>query len=173
MLVLSRPHLWIGLVALVISAGCEPQTDTAQQPAPAPAPSASPDAPATVPAPADTAPAPALPAPADNAAPEPPAPATPRTTIPGVYHGRWDRSALACAQSTSEMRLNVGATALKFYEGSSRVLAVRETRGAIEVDVEHTAEGMIDRRTYHLATTGEQLTVTIDGHAATRVRCDG
>jgi hypothetical protein len=159
----------MGLVALLVVAGCETQTDTAQQPAP----EADPDTLPTVSAPSGTTPAPPAPRPADDAADIPPASATPRTTIPGVYHGRWDRSALACAQSSSEMRLNVGASALNFYEGSSRVLAVREVPGAIEVDVEHTAEGTTDRRTYRLATTGDQLTVTINGHAATRVRCNG
>ena len=166
MLLPSRSQLWIGLVALIVSAGCETQTDTAGQPAP------NVDTLSTQPAPADTAAAPPVPEPDDNA--DNPSPSdAPRTTIPGVYHGRWDRSALACTQSSSELRLNVGATALNFYEGTSRVLAVRGAGSGIELDVEHTAEGMTDRRTYRLSTTGDELTVSINGHATTRVRCNG
>lgn len=174
MLLGCQPKLWVAVCALMIAAGCETDTDSDQQQVPPPQASQDTTAPIRAPAPADTDAGipPAVPAP-DNghdAGTTPPADPS-RSVIPAVYRGRWDSNAAACARSTNEMRLNVSASSLNFYEGSSRVLAVRNVSGGIEVDVEHTAEGTTDRRTYRLATSGNQLTVTIEGHAATRVRC--
>jgi hypothetical protein len=147
----------------MVTAGCDTETDTADQPVP---PSeVAPNAPAPAPEPAAPS------EPDDVATDTPPAPDAPRTVIPAAYRGEWDRDAAACAKSSGDMGLSVSASRIQFYEGSSRILAVRDVAGGIEVDTEHSAEGTTDRRTYRLSTSGNELTVTINGHAATRVRC--
>jgi hypothetical protein len=147
---------------MLATAACQAETDNADLPV-----DESPPAMDTTPAsrPAPPAAEPRTPA-GTPAAEEPQA-----NQIPAAYRGKWDSDAAACARTTSEMRLNINAGRLRFYEGSSRVLAVRDVGNGIEVDGQHSAEGTTDRRTYRLAVSGDRLTVTINGNAATRVRC--
>ena len=169
--------LALTLAAVLSVAACESETDSTNGSAPLPDVTldTTPSAAARV-APAPDAPQTANPPAADvdrddDVAPAPNRPDPPTAVIPATFRGKWDRTTSACAQQTSEMRLNVDAGSIRFYEGRSRALAVRETSSGVEVDVEHSAEGTTDRRTYQLSRSGNKLTVTISGYATTRVRC--
>ena len=99
----------------------------------------------------------------------------PGATIPERYHGRWDASRAACARATSEMRLVVGPSSLRFYESEGPVVSVRGADGdAVAVELRLTGEGETRTETRYLRLTPErQLAVEVDGEAALRVRCPG
>ena len=98
----------------------------------------------------------------------------PETTaaIPARFHGRWDASREACARASSEMRLTVAASTLRFYESVGQVTGVRSAGDAVAVDLRTTGEGetRTETRTLRLGSDG-QLVVESGGTSATRVRC--
>ena len=95
-------------------------------------------------------------------------------TIPARFHGRWDSSREACARTSSEMRLVVAASSLRFYESVGQVIAVRSAGDSVAVDLRTTGEGETRTETRALRLDGDgRLVVQSGGMAATRVRCPG
>ncbi|HEY0326870.1 MAG TPA: hypothetical protein VGC46_12965 [Allosphingosinicella sp.] len=116
--------------------------------------------------------------PSGNAATEAPPPASEPeaqpsvAAIPARFHGRWDASREACARPSSEMRLVVGATSLRFYESVGQVRAVRPSGDSVAVDLTTTGEGETRSETRTLRLTADgRLAVESGGTSATRVRC--
>lgn len=107
--------------------------------------------------------------PAGNEASPPP---EPTATIPARFHGRWDASREACARASSEMRLSVAASSLRFYESVGQVTGVRAAGDAVAVDLRTTGEGETRTETRTLRVGGDgRLVVESGGTSATRVRC--
>lgn len=93
-------------------------------------------------------------------------------TIPARFHGRWDASREACARTSSEMRLVVTGTNLRFYESVGQVIAVRSAGDTVAVDLRTSGEGETRTETRALRLSGDgRLVVQSGGAAATRVRC--
>jgi len=98
----------------------------------------------------------------------------PETTaaIPARFHGRWDASREACARASSEMRLTVAGSSLRFYESVGQVTGVRAAGDSVAVDLRTTGEGETRTETRTLRLGGDgQLVVESGGTSATRVRC--
>jgi len=85
-------------------------------------------------APAPTAAATAAPQPETTAA-------APAGTIPAAYRGAWDWTGGSCA-ALSDLRMEIGAEEIHFYESVGEVQAVREREGALEIDLAMEGEGM-------------------------------
>ena len=122
--------------------------------------------------------------PADEPAPVPPANASAAPAdnssagsapalVPAPFRGRWDASAAACAGRRGEMRLEVEADRLRFYESEARIQAVRAATGeSVEVDLAFEGEGQrwTDTRRLRLLPDGRLSVETSEG-SAERVRC--
>lgn len=92
--------------------------------------------------------------------------------IPARFHGRWDSSREACTRASSEMRLVVTGTGLRFYESVGQVIAVRSAGDAVAVDLRTSGEGETRNETRALRFDDEdRLVVQSGGISATRVRC--
>jgi hypothetical protein len=153
--VIAPPIRFAALVALTL-AGCrQPSTDAAIAPS---------NGAARV-------------SPVDDPMPTPPASdissAPDGRAIPQPLRGRWDASPAACAGRRGEMRLEVEADRLRFYESEARVQAVRTATGdSAEVDLAFEGEGerWTDTRRLRLLPDG-RLSVETSGGSAERVRC--
>lgn len=107
----------------------------------------------------------------DEVAPPSPDEAT-VARIPIRFHGRWDSSREACARTSSEMRLVVSATNLRFYESVGEVIALRSAGDTVAVDLRTTGEGETRTETRALRLDSEgRLVVESGGTSVTRVRC--
>ena len=93
-------------------------------------------------------------------------------TIPSRFRGRWDSNPEACARTSSEMRLVVSGTSLRFYESVGQVVALRSAGDSVAVDLRTTGEGetRTETRALRLDRDG-RLVVESGGTSATRVRC--
>lgn len=95
--------------------------------------------------------------------------------IPAAFQGRWDFAEEDCANDASEMRLNIAADQINYFESS----AVPETITQTEPDtltITHLFSGEGEEWTetlaYTLSEDGERLTVTSpDGSMSIRMRC--
>jgi len=91
-------------------------------------------------------------------------------TVPAAYRGRWAGSAAACAREGDDMRLQVTADSLVFYESEGHVTRVDSLPGdRLRVTASYSGEGESWTRTSTLALSGGGDVLTLDG--ARRVRC--
>ncbi|MGY6551331.1 MAG: hypothetical protein ACXIT4_05475 [Erythrobacter sp.] len=117
---------------------------------------------------------PTLAGPIAPGAPEPEA-----NTIPAQFLGAWDTFEGAC-EEWSDMRLEIEARRLTFYESTGQVTGVAQQNDITMVDVAMEGEGEMwtDRFGLRLSTDGAQL-VVIDpeqpqaGEMFPRMRCPG
>ena len=95
-------------------------------------------------------------------------------TIPPQFHGLWDGYAQACELSSSDMRLSVDASQLRFWEtfGSVRSVA-RIDDQTISARVKSTSEGesWTENVRMTLSRDGTALTIRRNDNSTTRVRC--
>ena len=140
--------LSLAVAALVGCSGSPPPAGGAGNPAP----------PASEP-PTDTTPPPT------DTTPPPPAPPAPSpggddhdgddddgdtlATIPSRFHGEWNSHLPDCGTGNNESRLTVEAGALRFYEATAQVEAVRVDGDALSVDTTLTGEGVSRDRTFN------------------------
>jgi hypothetical protein len=135
-----RPIALSSIVASFALAAC-------QQSAPSPENDASP---ATAPTAATTAPSNATPAPAPTTA----------AAIPEQFRGVWDNAGGNC-NPASDLRLEIGAVSIEFYESLGAVTGVTiESPSSIVVDLAMEGEGERWERTnrYVLSDDGATLT---------------
>jgi hypothetical protein len=95
--------------------------------------------------------------------------------MPADFHGRWDFSEETCRDPASEMRLDIAADRITYYESAATPETITRT-GPEALTVVHrfSGEGEEWRETlaYELDTDGERLTVsTPDGSMSIRMRC--
>jgi hypothetical protein len=95
--------------------------------------------------------------------------------IPAEFQGRWDIVEDACADDGSEMRLDIEADRITYYESSATPETITRTEaGALTIDHLFSGEGEEWNETlaYGLSEDGERLTVTSpDGSMSIRMRC--
>jgi len=95
--------------------------------------------------------------------------------MPASFLGRWDFAEEDCATDASEMRLDIGADEVAFYESSAAITAIEQTApGSLKVGHSFSGEGEQWEETlaYELNTDGDRLTVTTpEGSMSTRMRC--
>jgi len=90
--------------------------------------------------------------------------------VPTAFTGRWAGSASACAQQGDDMRLQVNADSLVFYESEGRISRVDRLPGdRLRVTANYSGEGETWTRTSTLALSGNGDVLTLDG--TKRVRC--
>ncbi|MEM8696065.1 MAG: hypothetical protein AAGE05_08615 [Pseudomonadota bacterium] len=118
-------------------------------------------------------------------APEDTAPATVETdaaaepetiaAIPEAFHGRWDFSEETCGDPASEMRLDIAADRIVYYESAAIPQTITQTApSAVTVIHRFSGEGEEWEETlaYELSEDGDRLTVnTPDGSLSIRMRC--
>jgi hypothetical protein len=105
-------------------------------------------------------------------APPTPEEAAAGAIIPARFHGRWDSSREACARATSEMRLVVAGTSMRFYESVGEVITVRSAGDTVAVDLRTSGEGETRAETRALRLTSDgRLVVQSGATSATRLRC--
>lgn len=103
--------------------------------------------------------------------------ASPETleAIPAEFQGRWDIAEDACADDSSEMRLDIQADRITYYESSATPETITRTEaGALTIDHQFSGEGeeWTETLAYGLSEDGERLTVTSpDGSISIRMRC--
>ena len=95
--------------------------------------------------------------------------------MPDGFHGRWDFSETTCADPASEMRLDIAADRIAYYESVATPIAITQTASS-ELTVVHrfSSEGEEWEETlaYELSEDAERLTVhSPDGSMSTRMRC--
>ncbi|WP_299328781.1 hypothetical protein [Parasphingopyxis sp.] len=95
--------------------------------------------------------------------------------VPEPFHGRWDFSEDTCADPASEMRLDIAADLITYYESAAIPMTVTETEpGALTVVHSFSGEGEEWEETlaYELSEDGDRLTVhSPDGSMSIRMRC--
>ncbi|RED17024.1 hypothetical protein [Parasphingopyxis lamellibrachiae] len=95
--------------------------------------------------------------------------------IPQAFQGRWDFTEDTCADPGSEMRLDIEADRISYYESSATPETITQTGpGALTVDHRFSGEGeeWTETLAYSLSEDGERLTVTSpDGSMSVRMRC--
>ena len=95
--------------------------------------------------------------------------------IPAEFQGRWDIAEDACADDTSEMRLDIEADRVTYYESSATPETITRTdAGALTVNHLFSGEGeeWTETLAYSLSEDGDRLTVTSpDGSMSIRMRC--
>ncbi|MCA1748673.1 MAG: hypothetical protein ABR601_00420 [Parasphingopyxis sp.] len=95
--------------------------------------------------------------------------------MPEEFRGRWDFAIEDCDDPASEMRLEIGADEVQFYESSADLTAIERTgETSLTVDHHFTGEGEEWNETlgYELSEDGERLTVsTPEGSLSIRMRC--
>ncbi len=96
-------------------------------------------------------------------------------TIPAEFLGRWDFAEDTCADDASEMRLDIAADRISYYESSAVPETIRQTEpGTVTIDHLFSGEGeeWTETLAYALSEDGERLTVTSpDGSMSVRMRC--
>lgn len=97
------------------------------------------------------------------------------TTIPVAFQGHWDFAEDTCQDPNSEMRLNITADRITYYESEATPTAITATgENALTIDHQFSGEGDEWQETlgYGLSDDGERLTVTSpDGSMSIRIRC--
>jgi hypothetical protein len=95
--------------------------------------------------------------------------------IPAAFQGRWDFAEDTCADEGSEMRLDIEANSITYYESSATPVAItRNETSALTIDHLFSGEGEEWNETlaYMLSEDGERLTVTSpDGSISIRMHC--
>lgn len=106
---------------------------------------------------------------------EAPAEAATLDAIPARFRGRWDFSDETCADPASEMRLDVEAGRITYYESAAVPVTITETeQAALTVVHRFSGEGEEWEETlaYELSEDGDRLTVhSPDGSMSIRMRC--
>jgi len=118
--VVAAPMLTMLLAGLLAACSQEPDQPAAPETTAAPTPSATPAAPAPA--------------------------ATAQTAIPLALRGAWDWTGGTC-QADSDLRMEIGAGAINFYESVGTLEGVREEDGAVLLDLAMEGEGMQWRQT--------------------------
>ncbi|MGP1351772.1 MAG: hypothetical protein ACTS1Z_00475 [Parasphingopyxis sp.] len=98
-------------------------------------------------------------------------------TIPERFRGRWDFSEETCADPASEMRLDIEAERIAYYESAAIPVTITET-GPATLTVIHRFSGegeeWEETLAYELSEDGDRLTVNSpDGSMSIRMRCPG
>lgn len=153
-------HLVLALALAAAAAGCSDRTpadgdaDTTAPPATAPAPTPPTD---TTPPQGDDAP------PADDST----------AFVPARFQGRWATDAAACASTSHESQLMIGADRIEFHESSGTVKSVMSSGSDITVVASVTGEGETRDATYRfrLSDDGNMLTEMSSGTGMMRHRC--
>ncbi|QLC25711.1 hypothetical protein HFP57_12240 [Parasphingopyxis algicola] len=95
--------------------------------------------------------------------------------MPVDFRGRWDFSAETCRDPASEMRLDIAADRIAYYESAATPETITRTGpGAVTIVHRFSGEGEEWQETlaYELDGDGERLTVsTPDGSMSIRMRC--
>ncbi|MGJ8535676.1 MAG: hypothetical protein ACSHW2_00850 [Parasphingopyxis sp.] len=95
--------------------------------------------------------------------------------IPAAFQGRWDFAEDTCADPGSEMRLDIEADRISYYESSATPETITQTGPeALTIDHRFSGEGeeWTETLAYSLSEDGERLTVTSpDGSMSVRMRC--
>ncbi|TKD51245.1 hypothetical protein [Sphingomonas baiyangensis] len=136
---------------------------------------------ATMPQPAPVAtpqPSP-MPSPGPSASPEPVtalpgSPGARLAEIPVAFHGVWAGDGTRCARS-SDLRLEVAANGLTFYESFARPIAITRAAGrAIDVELELSGEGEVwrERQTLTLGEDNRTLQRRHERGTLAYSRCD-
>jgi len=90
--------------------------------------------------------------------------------VPAAFQGRWAGSPAACARQGDDMRLQVKADSLIFYESEGKVTHVDRLPGdRLRVTADYSGEGENWTRSSTLALSGNGDVLTLDG--TRRVRC--
>ncbi|QLC22774.1 hypothetical protein HFP51_11635 [Parasphingopyxis sp. CP4] len=95
--------------------------------------------------------------------------------MPDEYLGRWDFTEETCADPASDMRLDIAANEIRYYESAAVPTTITADEDGI-VMVEHSFSGEGEEWTemlaYELSEDGERLTVSqADGSLSIRMRC--
>ncbi len=116
----------------------------------------------------------------DGASIEPDAPtdaaaAETLAAMPDEYLGRWDFTEETCADPASEMRLDIAANEIRYYESAAVPTTIAADEDGILM-VEHSFSGEGEEWTemlaYELSEDGQRLTVSqADGSMSIRMRC--
>ncbi len=92
---------------------------------------------------------------------------TPATTIPEPFRGVWDNAGGSC-NPASDLRMDVGAVSIEFYESLGIVTGVMvESPNSIVVDLAMEGEGerWTRKNHYALSADGQELTASELGEA--------
>lgn len=96
--------------------------------------------------------------------------------IPPAFRGYWTGLDIGCGDTSSHMRLGIGAKDLRFYESVGTVATVEQAGpDAVIVDARYEGEGQSwsRRQKLTLSPAGDRLTVANQGNAITRKKCAG
>lgn len=95
--------------------------------------------------------------------------------IPAAFRGRWDFAEETCADPASEIRLDIEANRITYFESSATPGTITQTApGALTIEHRFAGEGeeWTETLAYSLSEDGERLTVTSpDGSMSIRMRC--
>jgi hypothetical protein len=95
-------------------------------------------------------------------------------TIPSQFHGVWDAYAEACQLGSSDMRLSVTGTDLRFWETFGSVQSVAQIDGrttSVRVKFASEGEAWTDSIRMALSEDGNALTISSKKTNTTRVKC--
>ena len=95
--------------------------------------------------------------------------------MPDEFLGRWDFTEETCADPASDMRLDIAANEIRYYESAAVPTTITADEDGILM-VEHSFSGEGEEWTemlaYELSEDGERLTVSqADGSLSIRMRC--
>ena len=94
--------------------------------------------------------------------------------IPPAFRGEWNDPAKDCGTDHSDMRLQISAKSIQFYESNGEVRRVIRHNGrAITVLASYSGEGQVWDRVDRLVSSGSgnELTIHTGKDSATRSRC--
>lgn len=103
-------------------------------------------------------------------------------TVPEPFHGLWDKTAALCNDADGVSRLSIDATGLGYYEAGATLVGSARTSGdrvkgtfamsGVDYDYEGVKpEALRQSGDLLLTSDGAGLTVNLNGHRQTYVRC--
>jgi hypothetical protein len=95
--------------------------------------------------------------------------------MPDEYLGRWDFTEETCADPASDMRLDIAANEIRYYESAAVPTTITaDAAGMLMVEHSFSGEGeeWTEMLAYELSEDGQRLTVSqADGSLSIRMRC--